>query len=230
MKSECTILFVILCLVVHSQEEVTVKYFKTSKDFNQGVYGKGNWVAEIEEQNGDYLYIKRFTDIDTRQSKKKMKDVWAIEVDSSIYFNLKFTDNDKLSGYFMKLDYIGEKFCYAHEGDTLSPSVKLGTKSGDLLTSALLFGLSGALLNGLDNAISNQHSKWLDKDGTERKILFINLTKENYEGGTYNSLRGIFINKKQIAKMSGKKYKKAKWLKLTFEEAIQIIKTKDKEN
>lgn len=226
MKSLLIILQLALCLTCYGQEEITVACFKTSRDFNLKNKVDKEIIAITSRINSDFIVIKKFLSPATRKKERKLIDSWAIQYDNAYYFNLKYLGNSKLEGKFIKLDFIGKRFCYAYlEDSTLE---KLNDKNN--LAWVRNFGTSVAALGlgMLDKAISSGYSSWKTKTGTIKKLLFINLGRENYsEKGLYNSLQAIYINKKQVSKMSKQGHSKSEWRRLDFEFAIRTIEKED---
>ena len=227
MKYFIVILSTLFWLQSSCQEEIAIVHYRTSKDFNLKIKGKQEVFAIIKESNEDFISVDKFINKETRKKNKKLFDCWAFQFNENYYFNLKYLGDAKLEGQFIKLDFIGNKFSYAFlEDSTLNEfkDKKVLRWVSSLGTSVINLGLAS-----IDKALTSQHANWTTKEGNSKKILFINLSRENYnDKGIYNNLRAIYINKKQIAKMSGAKYKKSEWKELTFEFALETILTNDK--
>ncbi|MDH4461609.1 MAG: hypothetical protein QE277_09315 [Flectobacillus sp.] len=142
-----------------------VKLYDTTEDYLNRKAREVDAGVLIKNQSNQHITIKGFFDLKTGLAIKRGISAWAIEYDSSRYFNLGYTSVLNYWKSYAKFDIEG-KYC-AIIIDANSPNV-LGVSSSNN---------NGGML-GLGSALAAESVKWnknwRDKDGIKKRVLFIN--------------------------------------------------------
>ena len=193
-----------------------VVLYETTRDFNTKNAMKVNAVAVFTNESPQHVTIKKFIDIETGTKMKFKYPIWAITYNGNNYFHLAHSSDVFHNNSFAKFDIEG-RIC-AIVIDENSPPVLKST------SNYYGGGLTGVLIGE-----SNKWGKnWLDKDGTKKKILFIDTWDQPIFNNKELESRGNYLTGKQLKDIISKNninidYSRIKDIK--FEKVLEIIET-----
>lgn len=199
-----------------------VKLYDTTEDYLNRKAREVDAGVLIKNQSNQHVTIKGFFDLKTGIKIHRGISAWAIEYDSSRYFNLGYTTVLNYWKSYAKFDIEG-KYC-AVIIDSSSPAVLTVTSSNN----SGGFGLAGAL--AAESVKWNKN--WKDKDGIKKRVLFINTNniEPEFLGRNAGSAGGYLTRKdvRDLISILGMVLGDAKVNELPLEPVIDLIKKANK--
>lgn len=199
-----------------------VKLYDTTEDYLNRKAREVDAGVLIKNQSNQHITIKGFFDLKTGIKIHRGISAWAIEYDSSRYFNLGYTTVLNYWKSYAKFDVEG-KYC-AIIIDGGSPAVLTVTSSNN----AGGFGLVGVL--AAESVKWNKN--WKDKDGIKKRVLFINTNdiQPNFLARNAVSVGGYLTRQdvRDLVSILGIDLGDAKVNELDFEQVIDMIKEANK--
>lgn len=214
MKIVLSFLIIFTFSQARAQADTTdFKYYLSTSDFKNMISGEKEIVPSIRRLEKDYIKIPKLIDEKTGKRNKPTIYPWAVKVDTSYYFNLRYCRDYSNPEVYIKADIIGNFCVFIIDEDTSPMILNGGTNYGG--------GIMGALIQESDKWGRN----WISKDGKKVKILIAKTN--NLDLGYYNSEWKLF-SRKDINKVFGLSLTKEEIKELTLENVIAIVLEKNK--
>jgi len=197
-----------------------IGFYKTMEDFkNDNPIGE-EYNVVLKSINESSIHIKKVINSKSGKKVKKITNAWAIKYKGEFYFNLGYSTDLNNWKLFIKLDYVGKRYCYALIDKNTPKSIKnSGTNYGG--------GLSGVLMKD-----SNKWNKnWSNENNEKVKILLIDFKKNKFQNGkTAIGSRGNLLKRKDVKKKFKVNLPLSEIKNIKLEEILEIIHQFDQES
>lgn len=163
MKPMKTILSFLILLTfsqaIAQADTTDFQYYLSTSDFQNRVSGQEKIVPVIKKHEKDYIKISKLVDEQTGKRNKPANFPWAVKLDTTYYFNLRYSRDLQNPEVYLKADIIG-KFCALIIDQDTSPIISSGGANYG-------GGLTGVLIKESEKWGKN----WISEDGKKVKLL-----------------------------------------------------------
>lgn len=195
------------------------QYYLSTSDFQNMVSGQEEIVPTIKKFEKDYIKIPKLVDEKTGKRNKPANFPWAVKIDSSYYFNLRYSRDLQNLEVYIKADIIGE-FCALIIDENTSPIIS----SGGVNYGG---GLTGVLIKESEKWGKN----WLSKDGKKVNILITDTHNlELKHGFGHSNSDWKLLSRNNINEILGLSLSEEDIKELTLENVKTIVLEKNQVN
>ena len=197
-------------------DKTEFQYYLSTSDFQNKVSGKEKIVPVIKKQEKDYIKIPKLVDDQTGKRNKPANFPWAVKLDTTYYFNLRYSRDLQNLEVYIKADIIG-KFCALIIDQNTSPIISNGGANyGE--------GLTGVLIKESEKWGKN----WISKDGKKVKLLITDTSNlELKHGFGHSNSDWKLLSRKNINEILGLSLSEEDIKSLTFEDVKSIVLEKN---
>ncbi|HEY0055271.1 MAG TPA: hypothetical protein VGB63_07940 [Pedobacter sp.] len=214
MKNIYLIVILLLSSIysISQVKEASIALYATPSDFVHNRKANVKAIAIIKDESDQHLSLKSIIDSSSRKNIKKVFTAWGLEYNGNKYFNLQHSSDLFHPQVFIKLDIVG-RYSVAFIDDN-SPKILRSRES-----TYYGVGLAGAVTGVLVNESYKWNKNWFDKNGKQKKIIFI----DNYE---FNPKAiGSYLSRVQLKKLLPSTDFETRVKEIPFEEIVEIIKS-----
>lgn len=173
----CTLLLILIINCSCGAQELlyNVEFFETSKHFRENKSIEHDSKMLVYDRGPNYIKLSKVFEISTNDRMKKLEKSWAIKYENEYYFNLLYSNDLNKSKLFVRIDSIGQNYCYSF---IYKDGPKVISRANSRVTNQINMGALGVLLTTSFTKAFRWKNAWSDKQGRKVNILLIDLTRE----------------------------------------------------